>query len=212
MQEKRPKVAFLENVKNLVGHDGGKTFSVIRNTIESIGYSFSYKLIDSSPLVPQKRVRCYMVCIRDDGPSFNYPVVEGKPLALRSILEKKVDDAFTISTKLWEGHQRRTKNNLARGTGFTAFCADIDKPSSTIVARYGKDGKECLIPQKNKNPRMLTPRECARLQGFPESFIIAVAKTAAYRQFGNSVAVPVIRLIAKQIVDYLHSDNSGGKR
>ncbi|MFZ2162249.1 MAG: DNA (cytosine-5-)-methyltransferase [Sideroxyarcus sp.] len=212
MQEKRPKVAFLENVKNLVGHDGGKTFSVIRNTIESLGYSFSYKLIDSSPLVPQKRIRCYMVCIRDDGPSFNFPAVEGKPLALRSILEKKVDDAFTISSKLWEGHQRRTKNNLARGTGFTAFCADIDKPSSTIVARYGKDGKECLIPQKDKNPRMLTPRECARLQGFPESFIIAVAKTAAYRQFGNSVAVPVIRLVAKQIVEYLHSDNSGGRK
>lgn len=210
MQEKRPKVAFLENVKNLVGHDGGKTFSVIRNTIESLGYSFSYKLIDSSPLVPQKRVRCYIVCIRDEGPSFNFPRVEGQPLALRTILEKKVDDAYTISSKLWQGHQRRTKNNLARGTGFTAFCADIDKPSNTIVARYGKDGKECLIPQEHKNPRMLTPRECARLQGFPESFIIAVAKTAAYRQFGNSVAVPVIRLIAKQIVNYLHSEYSGG--
>jgi len=203
IKEKRPKIAFLENVKNLVGHDGGKTFSIIRNTIESLGYSFSYKLIDSSPLVPQKRVRCYMVCIRDDVSTFKFPLIDGPPLALRTILEKEVDDSFTISTKLWQGHQRRTQANLERGTGFTAFCADIDKPSKTIVARYGKDGKECLIPQGNKNPRMLTPRECARLQGFPEDYVIAVAKTAAYRQFGNSVAVPVVRVLAREIVSYL---------
>lgn len=203
MKEKRPKIVFLENVKNLVGHDNGKTFAVIRSTIESLGYSFSFKLIDSSPLVPQKRVRCYMVCIRDEEQRFNFPTVDGPPLALRTILEKKVDDSYTISTKLWEGHQRRTKANLERGTGFTAFCADIDKPSKTIVARYGKDGKECLIPQTRKNPRMLTPRECARLQGYPETYLIAVAKTAAYRQFGNSVAVPVIRVLAKEIVGYL---------
>jgi DNA (cytosine-5)-methyltransferase 1 len=210
IKERRPKIAFLENVRNLVGHDGGKTFSVIRNTIESLGYSFSYKLIDSSPLVPQKRVRCYMVCIRDDESTFSFPSIEGPPLALRTILEKKVDDSYTISTKLWQGHQRRTQANLARGTGFTAFCADIDKPSKTIVARYGKDGKECLIPQRNKNPRMLTPRECARLQGFPEDYVIAVAKTAAYRQFGNSVAVPVIRELAKEIVSKLGVNSVGG--
>ena len=89
IKEKRPKIAFLENVKNLVGHDGGKTFSVIRNTIESLGYSFSYKLIDSSPLVPQKRVRCYMVCIRNDESIFSFPTIDGPPLALRTILENK---------------------------------------------------------------------------------------------------------------------------
>ncbi len=203
MQAKRPKVAFLENVKNLVGHDGGKTFSVIRSTIESLGYSFAYKVIDASPVVPQKRVRCYIVCIRDDQQQFKFPVVDGEPLALKTILEKKVDSSYTISTKLWEGHQRRTTNNLARGTGFTAYCADINKPANTIVARYGKDGKECLVPQKDDNPRMLTPRECARLQGFPEEFIIAVSKASAYRQFGNSVAVPVIRLMAKQILNHI---------
>jgi DNA (cytosine-5)-methyltransferase 1 len=204
IKEKRPKVVFLENVRNLVSHDKGKTFSVIRNTVESLGYTFSYRLIDASPLVPQKRVRCYMVCIRDDGPQFTFPVINGPPLALRSILEENVDEAYTISTKLWQGHQRRTENNLARGTGFTAFCANIDKPSNTIVARYGKDGKECLVPQDIKNPRMLTPRECARLQGFPESFIISPSKTTAYRQFGNSVAIPVIRLIAEEIVKVIH--------
>lgn len=203
IKAKKPKVAFLENVKNLVGHDGGKTFSIIKSTIESLGYSFSYKLIDSSPLVPQKRVRCYMVCIRDDNKNFDFPLIDGTPLPLKSILENSVDDSFTISSKLWAGHQRRTKRNLARGTGFTAFCADIDKPSKTIVARYGKDGKECLIPQNNKNPRMLTPRECARLQGFSETFVIPIAKTTAYRQFGNSVAIPVIRKISENIVKLL---------
>jgi DNA (cytosine-5)-methyltransferase 1 len=209
IQEKRPKIVFLENVKNLVRHDEGKTFAVIENTIKSLGYSFSYKLIDASPLVPQKRIRCYMVCIRDEDSKFIFPSVEGSPLALRTILEENVDGAYTISERLWVGHQKRTQINLDRGTGFTAFCADLDKPSNTIVARYGKDGKECLIPQNGKNPRMLTPRECARLQGFPESFIIVTAKTTAYRQFGNSVAVPVIRLIAKEIVNYLHSKQVG---
>ncbi|MEO8003146.1 MAG: DNA cytosine methyltransferase [Arenimonas sp.] len=114
-----------------------------------------------------------------------------------------MDDKFTISDKLWLGHQRRTQNNLARGTGFTAFCADIKKPANTLVARYGKDGKECLVPQKGRNPRKLTPRECARLQGFPDSFQIPVANTAAYKQFGNSVAVPVVKLIAKKIAKHL---------
>lgn len=201
---KRPRIAFLENVKHIVSHDGGKTFSVIKNTIESLGYSFSPKLIDASPLVPQKRVRCYMICIRDGEREFDFPAVEGPPLALRTILEPNVDPSFTISEKLWIGHQRRTKRNLERGTGFSAFRADLDKPSNTIVARYGKDGKECLIPQGRKNPRMLTPRECARLQGFPESFVIPTAKTSAYRLFGNSVAIPVIRRIAEKLVRHLH--------
>jgi DNA (cytosine-5)-methyltransferase 1 len=203
IRAKTPKIVFLENVKNIVSHDGGKTFSVIKSTIESLGYSFRYALIDSSPLVPQKRVRCYMVCIRDDEKGFSFPVIDGPPLALKTILDDNADSSFTISSKLWLGHQTRTKRNLARGTGFTAFCADLDKPSNTIVARYGKDGKECLIPQGRKNPRMLTPRECARLQGFPETFIIPVAKTTAYRQFGNSVAIPVIRLISENIVNLL---------
>ena len=207
MKTKRPKVAFLENVKNLVRHDGGKTFSVIKNTIESLGYSFNYKLIDASPLVPQRRIRCYMVCWRNGNGDFLFPTIEGPPLSLKSILEEEVDPSFTISSKLWAGHQRRTDRNLARGTGFTAFCADLDKPANTIVARYGKDGKECLIPQKRKNPRMLTPRECARLQGFPEEFVIPSAKTTAYRQFGNSVAIPVIRKIAKEIVAMLQSNS-----
>lgn len=202
----RPKIVFLENVRNLVRHDGGKTFSIIKHTIEELGYSFSYQLIDSSPLVPQRRVRCYMVCIRDDNKGFTFPKVEGEALPLKSILESNVDESFTISEKLWAGHQRRTRRNLERGTGFTAFCADLDKPSKTIVARYGKDGKECLIPQDGKPPRMLTLTECASLQGFPETFLMPVSKTKAYRQFGNSVAVPVIRKIAERIALLLQGE------
>lgn len=204
VKEKRPKVLFLENVKNLVNHDKGNTFLVIKDSIEALGYSFSYKIYDASPLVPQRRERCYMVCIRDSKEKFIFPEIVGPGKPLKSILDENVDDSFTISDKLWQGHQRRTEKNLARGAGFTAYCADINRPSNTLVARYGKDGKECLVPQANKNPRMLTPRECARLQGFPEDFKIVVAKTAAYRQFGNSVAVPVVTKIAEKIMEHLN--------
>ena len=203
IKAKQPRIVFLENVKNLVSHDGGNTFATIKRTIEEAGYSFSYRVIDSSSLVPQRRLRCYMVCTRNGKEDFKFPVIEGPPLPLKMILEQDVDVSFTISSRLWAGHQKRTIRNLARGTGFTTFCADVDKPSNTIVARYGKDGKECLIPQGRKNPRMLTPRECARLQGFPENFVIPNSKTASYRQFGNSVAIPVIRKISKAIVQLL---------
>lgn len=202
VDEKKPKVVFLENVRNLERHDSGNTFKTIKETIENSGYSFSYKVIDSSSLVPQRRVRCYMVAIRNDvDMKFEFPSFEGEPLPLRSILDDVVDDIYTISDKLWEGHINRTKRNVERGTGFTAYTANLDKPSNTIVARYGKDGKECLIPQKNKNPRMLTQRECARLQGFPEEFIVPKTRTPAYKQFGNSVVVPVISVLAKKIKD-----------
>ena len=198
---KRPKVLFLENVRNIERHDKGLTFKVIKESIEEIGYDFRYEIVNSSSMVPQKRVRCFMVCFRKDlNIDFSFPNFEGDPLPLKSILEPNVSDKFTISDRLWQGHINRTKRNLERGTGFTAYTADLDKPSNTIVARYGKDGKECLIPQQGKNPRLLSPRECARLQGFPEEFVIPFAKTPAYKQFGNSVAVPVVEKIAKSIV------------
>ncbi len=202
IQERKPKVIFLENVRNLVGHDEGKTFSVIQNAIRAEGYSFQYQIIDASPLVPQKRVRCYMVCVRDNKP-FSFPEISGPEIPLSTALEQDVPDSYTISDNMWAGHQKRTERNLARGTGFTAHTADITKPAHTLVARYYKDGKECLIPQDGKNPRMLTPRECARLQGFPEEFILPESKTVAYKQMGNSVAVPVLKKIAECIVKQL---------
>ncbi|GKX43771.1 cytosine-specific methyltransferase [Pectobacterium carotovorum subsp. carotovorum] len=201
IKEKKPKVVFLENVRNLETHDQGKTFDTIKRSIEEEGYAFSHKIIDSSSLVPQRRVRCYMIGIRADiDAEFIFPEVSGEPVPLRSILQKEVDDVYTISDKLWHGHIERTKRNVERGTGFTAYLADLNKPSNTIVARYGKDGKECLIPQIGKNPRMLTPRECARLQGFPEEFEVPVSRTPAYKQFGNSVVVPVINILATKLI------------
>lgn len=202
IHEKKPKIIFLENVRNLVGHDGGKTFSIIQNAIMAEGYSFQYQIIDASSLVPQKRVRCYIVCVRDNKP-FLFPEIVGPEIPLSCALENNVPDTYTISDNMWAGHQKRTERNLARGTGFTAHTADITKPAHTLVARYYKDGKECLIPQDGKNPRMLTPRECARLQGFPEEFILPESKTVAYKQMGNSVAVPVLKKIAECIVKQL---------
>ncbi len=196
----KPEVLFLENVKNLKSHDGGNTFKTIEKMIREIGYSFHSMVINAQTEVPQKRERTYMVCFKDPTIKFEFPKFEGEPKKLKSILENSVAAKYTISEKLWEGHQRRTKNNLARGTGFTAFLANIERPANTIVARYGKDGKECLIPQLGKTPRKLTPRECARLQGFPESFILPHSDAPAYKQFGNSVAVPVIEKIAGAIV------------
>jgi DNA (cytosine-5)-methyltransferase 1 len=200
---KRPKVMFLENVRNLQSHDGGQTFDRIRKTIENdLGYSFESMAIDSSTLVPQRRKRCYMVCFRD-GQKFEFPEFAGPPKTLGSILEDNPDDRFTISDRLWQGHIKRTNRNLNRGVGFTAFEADLTKPANTLVARYYKDGKECLIPQDGKNPRKLTPRECARLQGYDEEFKPHPVDAHAYKQFGNSVAVPVISKIAAQFTKVL---------
>lgn len=199
LKERRPKIAFLENVKNLVRHDGGRTFEIIRESIRELGYSFHWKVIDASPLVPQKRIRCYMVCVHDNG-QFAFPEIEGPEKPLSSILEPEPADEYTISDGLWRGHQARTQRNLARGAGFTAFTADLSKPAHTLVSRYYKDGKECLIPQEGKNPRLLTKREAARLQGFPETFILPASRTETYRQMGNSVAVPVLEKIAESIV------------
>lgn len=195
---KRPAILLLENVKNLAGHDEGRTFRVIRQTIEEeLGYSFHAGLLDARTLVPQKRQRYFMVCFRDPVGEFDFPDLTGPALPLKSILQKRVDDSFGISEALWNGHKSRTQRNLDRGVGFTALEADLNQPANTLVARYGKDGKECLVPRRGKTPRMLTPRECARLQGFPESFLLPSHRAPAYRQFGNSVPVPVVSLVAQ---------------
>jgi DNA (cytosine-5)-methyltransferase 1 len=202
---KRPRALFLENVRSLQTHDGGRTFETIKRTIEEdLGYSFHPTIVDASSTVPQKRRRCFMVCFRDKKTQFKFPDFSGEPIPLKTILEKKkISDWFTLSDRMWQGHIRRTQRNLDRGAGFTAYEADVEKPANTLVSRYWKDGKECLIPQKGKNPRLLTPRECARLQGYPESFRLPVSPNAAYRQFGNSVVVPVVSKIAAEILSSL---------
>jgi DNA (cytosine-5)-methyltransferase 1 len=203
----RPKILLLENVGNLLRHDGGNTFKVIKKTIEKdLGYVFSHEVYNAKYLVPQSRVRCIIVAYRKDilPEPWVMPKLSGEPLPLGSILEDiPWSSKYTLSSAMWEGHQRRSQRNVDRGTGFTAYPKDLDKPSTTLVARYYKDGKECLIPQKNhptKTPRMLTERECARLQGFPEKFQPHTSKIRAYKQFGNSVPVPLIKWVASKAI------------
>lgn len=198
---KRPAALLLENVANIVGHDGGRTFATLKSVIEQeLGYEFHFQILNAQTLVPQRRRRCFIVALRDPIGVFEFPVLDGEPIPLRKALEKNVDEKYTISDRSWEGHQRRTEKNLKRGTGFTAFEADLNRPANTLVARYYKDGKECLVPQKGKNPRFLTPRECARLQGFPEGFMPHPTRSVAYKQFGNAVPVPLVREVANSLL------------
>jgi len=206
---KRPRALFLENVRHVLSMDGGRTFSEIRRAIEQeLGYEFHYRVIDSSTLVPQRRKRVYIVALRERDTGFEFPEFAGVALPLRTILEGRVPGRYTISDRLWVSHLLRSQRNRERGTGFTAKLASLDEPSPTIVARYGKDGKECLIPQGDENPRKLTPLECARLQGFPDSFIRADSDAACYRQFGNAVPVPVVGRIGESIVRALRRRTS----
>ena len=122
---------------------------------------------------------------------------------MNDILKKRVDSKYTLSDKLWEYLQEYAKKHKAKGNGFGYGIADRNGISRTLSARYYKDGAEILIAQKNKNPRRLTPRECARLQGFPDSFIIPVSDGQAYKQFGNSVVVPLVSDLAKLIISEL---------
>lgn len=209
LKEKQPKAFLLENVKNLVLHDSGNTFTTIKNTLEELGYAVTpiiYKAKDFG--VPQNRERIYIIGFNKtkvkNYSSFKPPVPPKIETCVGDILEKKVDSKYTISDQLWNGHQRRKIENKENGKGFGYSLFDASSPyTNTISARYYKDGSEILIKQKGKNPRKLTPREAARLQGFPENFIIPVSDTQAYKQFGNSVAVPVINAIAQQIIKVL---------
>lgn len=202
---KKPRALFLENVQNIVRHDNGRTFERIEKEITDLGYSFSAAIINSSRVVPQKRKRCYIVCLAGTEEKFKFPncFEDGDELPLKSILERHPAASYTISDRLWVGHINRTSRNKARGVGFTANPVDVNAPSPTLVARYGKDGKECLIPQQSGNPRMLTPLECARLQGFPDGFRVAPTKTRAYKELGNAVCVPVAAIIARDLIKVL---------
>ena len=209
LREKRPKAFLLENVKNLRSHDHGRTFATIRQILEEPGYDVHAKVLAAKDFgVPQHRERIYIVGfdkrqVRHYA-DFSYPTPPCTPTRLGDILEPQVDAKYTISDKLWQGHQRRKVENKAagKGFGFALFNADSTY-ASTISARYYKDGSEILIEQPGRNPRKITPREAARLQGFPEQFIIPVSDTQAYRQFGNSVAVPVVHAVAEQIIKVL---------
>ncbi len=203
-----PSVVFLENVKNLASHDKGNTFKVIKATLEEMGYKVFSQVLNARDFgVPQNRSRIYIIGFKDDV-DFKFPAEPKLPTRLGDILEKDVDIKYTISDKLWAGHKRRKLAHAAKGNGFGYSLFDNESVyTSTMSARYYKDGSEILIKQEGMNPRKITPREAARLQGFPEDFKIVVSDTQAYKQFGNSVAIPVIKALANQIINTLDRYN-----
>lgn len=211
-----PHAFLLENVKQLKGHDHGRTFKVIMDHLHALNYYATAKVLKASDYgVPQHRERIYIVGfdkdyfdIPDDY-EFQYPEPTHEPTSVGSILDNVVDPRYTVNDKMWEGHKQRKERNKAAGKGFGYSLFSADSPyTNTISARYYKDGSEALIDRgEGLNPRRLTPRECCRLQGFPEDFIIPVSDTQAYKQFGNSVCVPVIRAVAKRMLEEMKSLN-----
>lgn len=201
LKHHKPKVVFLENVKGFKNHDKGTTFKVIKETLEELGYKIFSQVLNAKDFgVPQNRERIYIIGFLDNDVEFEFPSKIEKEMKVFDILEKEIDAKYTISDKLWAGHQKRKIEHREKGNGFGYSLFDENsKYTSTISARYYKDGSEILIKQKDKNPRKLTPKEASRLQGFGDDFKIVASDMQAYKQFGNSVAVPVIEQLAKRI-------------
>ena len=224
IHSKRPRVFMLENVKNLLSHDGGKTFETIQNVLTNdLGYTVSYKVIDSRHWVPQSRKRIYIVGT-DSGQAFDFGKLKtpnAQPV-LASILhpqdgsesaeegftfgkQARVLPKYTLGNGTWEYLQKHAELHREKGNGFGYGLFDGKGVARTLSSRYHKDGSEILIKRGNgrSNPRRLTPRECARLMGFSDDYRIVVSDTQAYRQFGNSVVVPVVSEIARKILPFL---------
>lgn len=222
LRRKRPPAILLENVKNLMSHDQGKTFKVIKKTLEEeLGYTIFPLVIDAKGFVPQHRERIYIVGFREpvsfSWDTFSKPDPRSKHM--KSILHPEngaetsefdfakayitgnngaVNEKYTLSDKLWNYLQNYAARHKEKGNGFGFGLVGPEDTARTLSARYYKDGSEILVSRgEGKNPRRLTPRECARLMGYPDDFIIPVSDTQAYKQFGNSVAVPVISEIAR---------------
>lgn len=222
--EKKPKAFLLENVKNLVSHDKGRTLATILDVLrDELGYTVTTKVINGKHYVPQHRERIIIVGFREDV-GFSWEdlalpdLAEGPRLA--SILHpqdgtepedwtflegkrRKVSDRYTLSDKLWAYLQNYAAKHREKGNGFGFGLVTRSDTARTLSARYYKDGSEILVSQGAKNPRRLTPRECARLMGFADTFRIPVSDTRAYKQFGNSVVVPVIAEVARIMVKHL---------
>lgn len=214
----RPKVLFLENVKNLLSHDKGNTWSVIHQEISSLNYEIFYQVIDGKDYVPQHRQRIFIIAFdKNLFPfiDFKFPIPPKSRLyEFKNTIESRVDSKYTLTKKLWEYLYNRKIEQQGKGNGFGygLFNPNKDLYTRTISARYYKDGSEVLIEQAGEIPRRLTPRECARLQGYPDDYKIVVSDMQAYKQFGNSVVVPVIKALAEQILRTLRDYENGSAR
>jgi len=234
LRAKRPKAFLLENVKNLVSHDKGNTFKVIKETLDGLGYKVKWRIIDAKHFVPQHRERILIVGFREDTDfTFDDLQLPEQGKDIQSILhgedgseqveshftvgpKAKVSPKYTLTPRLWQYLQDYAAKHQAAGNGFGFGLVKpgVDHYTRTLSARYFKDGSEILIYRgKGKRPRRLTPRECARLMGFPDDFEIVVSDTQAYRQFGNSVCVPVMEAVARIMaprIAYLKAKEEGG--
>jgi DNA (cytosine-5)-methyltransferase 1 len=200
----KPAAFVLENVKHLVRHDQGRTFKIIyENLTDALGYQVYPKIINAECVVPQHRQRIFLVGFKP-GRAFEWPEFPTEGPKLASILETEVPSKYTLTDHLWAYLQNYAKKHQQAGNGFGFGLVTGNDIARTLSARYYKDGSEILVSQgPRRNPRRLTPRECAKLMGYPEDFKIPVSDTQAYRQFGNSVVVPVVERIAKKVVESL---------
>ena len=223
---KQPRAFLLENVKNLLSHDRGHTFRVIRRTLEDeLGYQISWRVIDAAHFVPQHRERILIAGFREPLPfSLDELPLPRTARRLSTILHPEdgseapeppytiapaatVNSKYVLTDKLWAYLQAYAAKHRAAGNGFGFGLVHGDSIARTLSARYYKDGSEILVScGPGANPRRLTPRECARLMGFPDSFRIPVSDTQAYKQFGNSVAVPVIAAVAQAMRPYIFGE------
>ncbi|MEM0128974.1 MAG: DNA (cytosine-5-)-methyltransferase [Thermoplasmata archaeon] len=205
LREKRPDAFLLENVKNLLHHAGGSTFATIMATLSGLGYTVTYRVLDARRIVPQHRERVFIVGFRDDLslPEFSVPEPRDRHPVLREILEPHPDPKYTLSDHLWAYLRAYAERHRREGNGFGLGLAPLDGVTRTLSARYHKDGSEILVAQAGRNPRRLTPRECARLMGFPDSFRIPVSDTQAYRQFGNAVVPGLVEEIGRRMERWL---------
>ena len=220
LQDKKPAAFLLENVRNLYSHDNGNTFRTMMKHLHAAGYDVDYGAYNSLSYTPQNRYRIFIAGFLNN---VEYRLPDHKnhwsrSVSLHDILDSNVDAKYTLSDKAWQYQIDRKRKHMERGNGFgygLVPLTDYTKGytagyTRTLTARYYKDGSEILIEQKHGNPRRLTPRECARLMGFPESFNIPVSDTQAYKQFGNSVVVPQVVDLAKSLVKELNKDKRGG--
>ena len=200
----KPRVVFLENVRNLRSHDKGRTIAEIRRRLDALGYELNDRIIDARSWVPQHRERIFIIGFLREaygGRRFDFPEsIEGNDPKLGTILETDVDDRYVLTENLWTYLQEYRAKHAAKGNGFGFGLVGPEDTTRTLSARYHKDGSEILVETDGDRPRRLTPRECARLMGFPDAFDISVSDTQAYRQFGNAVVVPVIRFLGEEIV------------
>ncbi|MDR0928506.1 MAG: DNA (cytosine-5-)-methyltransferase [Oscillospiraceae bacterium] len=210
LNAKRPRAFLLENVKNLKSHDKGKTWKVIMEALNELDYAVFPCVLDGQLFTPQHRERVFIVGFDRQryGADIQFQfdlTAPSAPPRIHDILEPTVDEKYTLTDHLWQYLQDYARKHQAKGNGFGFGLVDTNGISRTLSARYYKDGSEILIPQEGKNPRRLTPRECARLQGYSDAFKIPVSDTQAYKQFGNSVVVPLVSAVARLVVEKLAS-------